>query len=178
MHVFFEKAEVWSDVTIAGQTNKERESYSATRPWQVDMSTLWQSCNHEEKKLLIGPKHIFHWLHWCTPSLRTPLVLARVWITKVKPNWAHFNRRRYHLWPDQRFRGSKHLVWLVITQWMGSPFEKTELQFGLVSWSHIFEDIWREEEVSSQEMVVVNHRISLLIRDAVGNSWCPFLPSL
>ena len=34
------KVQIWSDVTltIAGRTNKERQSYSANGPWKADMS--------------------------------------------------------------------------------------------------------------------------------------------
>ena len=45
-----------------------------------------------------------------------------------------------------RFRGSEYLVWLVITQWIGSPsVDKRAIWFFL---SLNFEDIWREVVVS------------------------------
>ena len=47
------------------------------------------------------------------------------------------------------FRGSEYLVWLVITQlqWIGSlSVDKGAIWFGF--WSHIFQDIWREDVVS------------------------------
>ena len=35
--------------------------------------------------------------------------------------------KSYFFYHRTRFRGSKYLVWLVITQWMGSPFVETQL---------------------------------------------------
>ena len=44
------EVEIWSDVTMAGQrptdrpNKKERQSYSAIRPWTAEMNNIWPSC--------------------------------------------------------------------------------------------------------------------------------------
>ena len=53
------KVEIWSGVTIAGrtdeQTNKERKSYSAIRPWKAEMSNSFVK---ESFNTLVGEPEI------------------------------------------------------------------------------------------------------------------------
>ena len=58
-----------------------------------------------------------------------------------------------------KFRGSEHLVWLVITQWIGSPsVDRNAIWF--VFLITYFEDIWSEAVVSFRRGVVVLNFIS------------------
>ena len=50
------EVEIWSDVTIAGQTTdkKERQGYSANGPWKAEMSKCCPNC-------VQGERVIFFW---------------------------------------------------------------------------------------------------------------------
>ena len=87
-----------------------------------------------------------------TTFAKTPLPLSRVRYQTTKPNRAYF-----YIHDRTRLRGSEYLVWLVITQWIGSPFVHkgviwlcffiTYLSYPSgtdLSFVFFFKDIWRE----------------------------------
>ena len=74
-----------------------------------------------------------------TTLARTPLPLSRVCYQTTKPNRAYF-----YIHDRTRLRGSEYLVWLVITQWIGSPSVDKSAK---VVWffDHIFSKIFGEK---------------------------------
>ena len=86
------EVEIWSDVTIAGQTTdkKERQSYSAIRQWKAEMSKM----PGDNKNQFNSERECRHACGW-TPGSHVPKEEKGndYWFARTVKYWDDFRKR-------------------------------------------------------------------------------------